>query len=711
MGQHSLLSPRLGQRFQAPLHVKASRQFRQVKHCASVLEALSAMHLQPVGQMQRWAAGALAAVLIAVGPEAGPAHAALASSSRAGGNQTYEAAVQRHKHPTKSNLPSAQEAEAMLYLDRDMFTPQAWSGMAKVMDYARYLETLEDTESAPGCEQCTNNRLLLERVWQVVANEFYSPAGTFDQAEWAEQLLSTVKAFGSLRTKRQAYAAAEHMVASLGDRYSEFLQPTAYRRAIRRPQPAEREYLAAQFTGTGIQVGHKLSPAGGWAVDAVMAESPAEEAGILQGERILEIDGYPAEELNEHEVHELMRGTAGSLVILTMAPAPAGVTTEEGAAKGRRLPSELLPVPLARLTGPSFQPVQLSSLLQPAGLLTGPAAPHLSMASAAAPLAGQGGAGMASDCQRPDAGLQSEANKYGPVADTSAQKLSADPSGKQRQHYAAAYQSTAALQPLKQVLPQEATSLGSLHFTEPGQQPGTRVVYLERRPLPQPPLKQALIGLPDGPTVGYLRLHYFSSEGTTAFTDALRFGEFYGVAGWLIDLRNNPGGVFEEAIATASLLLKDGQEIAETVRTGSFVDNVWRVGTLSKEIFPNLPGQLTDKPIVLLLNGSTASASEVLAGALHDNNRAVTVGEKSFGKGVVQYYFPNKDGSGLKLTVAKYLSPAKYDITQQGGIRPDIACHDYPHGEGRVSAANDSCILAALQEIEQQSRDAARPLE
>ena len=52
---------------------------------------------------------------------------------------------------------------------------------------------------------------------------------------------------------------------------------------------------------------------------------------------------------------------------------------------------------------------------------------------------------------------------------------------------------------------------------------------------------QALIGLPDGPTVGYLRLHYFSSEGTTAFTDALRFGEFYGVAGWLIDLRNNPG--------------------------------------------------------------------------------------------------------------------------------------------------------------------------
>ena len=59
---------------------------------------------------------------------------------------------------------------------------------------------------------------------------------------------------------------------------------------------------------------------------------------------------------------------------------------------------------------------------------------------------------------------------------------------------------------------------------------------------------QALIGLPDGPTVGYLRLHYFSSEGTTAFTDALRFGEFYGVAGWLIDLRNNPGMAVQSSL-------------------------------------------------------------------------------------------------------------------------------------------------------------------
>ena len=90
MGQHGLLSPCLGQRTQAPLHVKTRQKSRETKHCTSVLETLRAMHLQLVGQMQRSAAGALAAVLIAVGTGAIPAHAALASNARATGNQTYE---------------------------------------------------------------------------------------------------------------------------------------------------------------------------------------------------------------------------------------------------------------------------------------------------------------------------------------------------------------------------------------------------------------------------------------------------------------------------------------------------------------------------------------------------------------------------------------------------------------------------------------------
>lgn len=69
------------------------------------------------------------------------------------------------------------------------------------------------------------------------------------------------------------------------------------------------------------------------------------------------------------------------------------------------------------------------------------------------------------------------------------------------------------------------------------------------------------------------------------------------------------------------------------------------------------------------------------AGALQDHSRAVLMGEKTFGKGVVQYFFPMGDGSGLKLTVAKYLTPKMYDISKNGGLSPDFACKDYPHGE------------------------------
>lgn len=80
--------------------------------------------------------------------------------------------------------------------------------------------------------------------------------------------------------------------------------------------------------------------------------------------------------------------------------------------------------------------------------------------------------------------------------------------------------------------------------------------------------------------------------------------------------------------------------------------------------------------------------------------RAEIVGEKTFGKGVVQYYFPMADGSGIKLTIAKYLTPGHFDITESGGLKPDHACSDFPHGD-RVTPENDNCILSALQLIGQ----------
>eukprot|EP00882_Tetradesmus_deserticola_P003170 GHRQ01003361.1.p2 GENE.GHRQ01003361.1~~GHRQ01003361.1.p2 ORF type:complete len:167 (+),score=83.83 GHRQ01003361.1:3-503(+) len=137
--------------------------------------------------------------------------------------------------------------------------------------------------------------------------------------------------------------------------------------------------------------------------------------------------------------------------------------------------------------------------------------------------------------------------------------------------------------------------------------------------------------------------------------------------------------------------------VAETVRSGSsLVDVVWRPAGLSPASWPDvLAGPLTSKPLVLLVNASSASASEVLAGGLRDHNRAVIVGERTFGKGLVQYYFPMGDGSGLKLTAAKYLTPKAYDITKFGGLTPDVACKDYPHGVFTPGRA-DRCVTSAL---------------
>jgi len=237
--------------------------------------------------------------------------------------------------------------------------------------------------------------------------------------------------------------------------------------------------------------------------------------------------------------------------------------------------------------------------------------------------------------------------------------------------------------------------IGSMVELEVHGDGGTRTLLLERRALPLPPMKTRLLDTGDGHLVAYLRLHYFTHEGTKKMAAAIREGEALGVDGYILDLRNNPGGVFEEAIAMAALWLDcKGCDVTETVRSSgtNIEDLVYTVGNLPSEIFSKNPGVLTHAPLAIITNRDSASASEVITGALHDNHRVFTIGERTFGKGVVQYFFPMDDGSGLKLTVAKYLTPARYDISRQGGLQPDKACSDYPHG----GLQSDKCIELAL---------------
>ncbi len=163
---------------------------------------------------------------------------------------------------------------------------------------------------------------------------------------------------------------------------------------------------------------------------------------------------------------------------------------------------------------------------------------------------------------------------------------------------------------------------------------------------------------PEG-LVGYIRLTQFSANASAEMSEAIEDLEAQGVTGYVLDLRSNPGGLLYSSIDIAQMWLSDG----------TIVSTVNRQGVVDEEVASNRA--LTDKPLVVLVDGGSASASEILSGALQDNDRAVLVGTRTFGKGLVQSVRGLADGSGVAVTVAKYLTPTGRDINKHG-IDPDI---------------------------------------
>ena len=159
--------------------------------------------------------------------------------------------------------------------------------------------------------------------------------------------------------------------------------------------------------------------------------------------------------------------------------------------------------------------------------------------------------------------------------------------------------------------------------------------------------------------VGYIRLTQFSAQASKEMREAIRDLEKERVVGYILDLRSNPGGLLYSSIDIARMWLKEGT-IVSTVDRGGERERKWANNSA-----------LTDKPLAILVDGGSASASEILSGALQDNGRAVLVGTKTFGKGLVQSVRPLGDGSGLAVTIAKYLTPNGRDIHKEG-IPPDI---------------------------------------
>lgn len=161
--------------------------------------------------------------------------------------------------------------------------------------------------------------------------------------------------------------------------------------------------------------------------------------------------------------------------------------------------------------------------------------------------------------------------------------------------------------------------------------------------------------------VGYLKITQFTDDTVGLATKAANSFKQQGVKAVVLDLRGNPGGYLSGAVDISSLWLDQGKTVVSQRRGDSVLSTEYAKGG-------NILGGL---PTVVLINGGSASASEITAGALHDNNVASLIGDKSFGKGSVQQVEKLSDGSEVKITIAHWYTPAGKNINKQG-INPDI---------------------------------------
>jgi len=162
--------------------------------------------------------------------------------------------------------------------------------------------------------------------------------------------------------------------------------------------------------------------------------------------------------------------------------------------------------------------------------------------------------------------------------------------------------------------------------------------------------------------IGYIRIVEFQEKTSSDLEDALSKLETEGMEGLILDLRNNPGGLLDSAVEVSEKFLTPGKIIVSTKG---------RVANQNLEFYAKAKKPHLDYPLVILINEGSASASEIVSGALRDHRRAILLGNKSFGKGSVQTVIPLKDGSAVRLTTSKYFTPSGRPI-HGVGILPDV---------------------------------------
>ncbi|WP_194174975.1 S41 family peptidase [Desulfofundulus thermobenzoicus] len=193
--------------------------------------------------------------------------------------------------------------------------------------------------------------------------------------------------------------------------------------------------------------------------------------------------------------------------------------------------------------------------------------------------------------------------------------------------------------------------------------------------------------LPGESGIGYIALSQFTEKTPGELEATIARLKSQGMRGVLLDLRNNPGGELHAAVKVAGYFVPQGPVVYIDYRSG-------------KQETYSADGQNLKLPLVVLVNRASASAAEILAGAIKDTGSGVLVGERTFGKGIVQTVFDLDNGAGLKLTTARYLTPSRHDIHKKG-ITPDVVVEQEPN------AAVDEQMEKALQILESKMAKAA----
>lgn len=206
---------------------------------------------------------------------------------------------------------------------------------------------------------------------------------------------------------------------------------------------------------------------------------------------------------------------------------------------------------------------------------------------------------------------------------------------------------------------------------------------IEREVIKVPSVRGAKILEGEGPRIGYVRVTQFSEPTGKEFARALAGLERQGMDALVIDLRFNPGGLLGSAVEVAGEFLPGGALVAYTEGRSA--------AAARRYTAPGKSGQPRAYPVAVLVNGSSASGAEIVAGALKDSGRALLVGEKTFGKGSVQSVVSLPDGSAVRLTTAEYFTPGKKPIHKMGVV---------PHLSAPMSSEDKARLLASRRREE-----------